>query len=134
MFLDACALVSVLSKEPEGPSYEDAIDRAEVRWTTALAAFEAILVLARPNKFGVRFSEVEAVMLEFLLEKRIELRDAGAPEAILRNAVMVADRHGTGKKKLSTLDCFHYAAAKAAGSPMLTLDKLLRETDVPTLP
>lgn len=134
MFLDACALVSVLSKEPEAPVYQDAIDRAEVRWTTALAAFEAILVLARPNKFGVSFSEVEAVVLEYLSEKRIELRDAGAPETVLRNAVTVADRYGAGKKKLSTLDCFHYAAAKTAGSPMLTLDKLLRETDVPTLP
>ena len=35
---------------------------------------------------------------------------------------------------LSNFDCFHYAYAKAADEPMLTLDKLLRATDLKTLP
>jgi ribonuclease VapC len=48
--------------------------------------------------------------------------------------VSVAERHGLGKRYLSNFDCFHYAHAKAAGAPMLTLDRLLRETDIETLP
>ena len=46
----------------------------------------------------------------------------------------VAEKHGIGKRALSNFDCFHYAHAKVAGAALLTYDRLLRETDVPTLP
>jgi ribonuclease VapC len=46
----------------------------------------------------------------------------------------VAEQSGLGKRHLSNLDCFHYAHAKAAGVPLLTLDRLLRDTDAETLP
>ncbi|PZQ11933.1 MAG: PIN domain-containing protein [Ancylobacter novellus] len=134
MFIDACAIVSVLSNEPEADGYKAAIDRADAPWTSALAAFEAVLVLARPGKLGVGYSIVHELMLLYFAERGIALKQLGDPKEVLRNAVTAAERHGSGRKKLSTFDCFHYAAAKAAGSPMLTLDRLLRETDVPTLP
>lgn len=67
-------------------------------------------------------------------ENRITLREGGELHAIPAHAVAVAERHGVGKKALSNFDCFHYAQAKAAGAPMLTLDALLRQTDVETLP
>ena len=53
---------------------------------------------------------------------------------LLAHAVAVAERHGIGKRALSNFDCFHYAYAKAAGAPLLTLDKRLRQTDAPTEP
>lgn len=135
MFVDACVIVAILADEPEAAAYGAALDDSSPPpWTSALAAFEAVLVLARPERLNLSYRDSELFVLDFLKRQQIELKDIGAPETVLRNAVMVADRHGTGKKKLSTLDCFHYAAAKTAGSPMLTLDKLLRETDVPTLP
>ena len=49
-------------------------------------------------------------------------------------AVAVAEAHGVGKRELSNFDCFHYAYAKAAGEPLLTLDRRLRATDVETRP
>jgi ribonuclease VapC len=62
------------------------------------------------------------------------LRETGAPRDVLHHAVAAAERHGIGRRALSNFDCFHYAFAKAGGIPLLTLDRLLRETDVPTLP
>lgn len=42
----------------------------------------------------------------------------------------MAEKHGLGRHHLSNFDCFHYAHAKAMDVPLLTLDQLLRETDV----
>jgi len=134
MFVDACALVSIFSKEPEAEAYASAIARSKAPWTTPLAAFEAILVLARPTKLNVGYLTAYDLVTSYLADREIALTDLGDARDVLLNAVMAADRYGSGRKRLSTFDCFHYAAAKIAGSPMLTLDRLLRDTDVPTLP
>ena len=69
------------------------------------------------------------------LEPRdIALRDPPLPGRVLAHAVAVADRHGVGQRALSNFDCFHYAYAKTAGEPLLTLDRLLRSTDAETKP
>lgn len=134
MFVDACALVAVFAKEPAASAYEKAIDDAPDPWTTAFAIFETVLVLARPGLLGTDYQATLQVVLRYLSDREVALRELGAPEEVLRNAVSVAERHGVSKRALSAFDCFHYAAAKTAGSSMLTLDKLLRDTDVPTLP
>ncbi len=76
----------------------------------------------------------EAVVVEWLDARRIALREAGSPRDVLAHAVSVAERHGIAKRHLSNFDCFHYAHAKQMGAPLLTLDWLLRDTDVGTLP
>ena len=135
MFVDACAIVALLADEPEAASYAAALDESpSAPWTSALAVFEAILVLARPSQLDLDYAQTQAVVVCFLKRRSIALRELGDPEAVLNNAVAVADRHGAGRKSLNIPDCFHYASAKTTGSPMLTLDRLLRDTDVPTLP
>lgn len=134
MFVDACAIISVFADEADAALYENAIDEADDPWTTALAVFEAVLVLARPNQLAVSYADALDVVLDYLSRRSIALRELGDPGEVLRHAVSLAERHGVSKKALSSLDCFHYAAAKTARSPMLTLDNLLRDTDVPTLP
>lgn len=134
MFIDACALVAIFSKEADAAAYESAIDEAATAWTTAIAVFETVLVLARPEKLGLSVEAIYDILIGYLEYREIELKELGPPQEILKHALLVAVRHGVSRKKLSAFDCFHYAAAKTAGSPILTLDKLLRDTDVPTLP
>ena len=62
------------------------------------------------------------------------MREPTSPHEVLSHAGAGAERQGLGKRYLSNCDCFHYAHAKAAGAPMLTLDGLLRETDIEPLP
>ncbi len=71
-------------------------------------------------------------MTEWLGARDIALREPGRPPDVLAFAVAVAEKHGLGKRALSNFDCFHYAYAKATGAEMLTLDRLLRATDVKT--
>ncbi len=102
MFVDACAIVSMMAGEDTADSYEAAL--------------------------------LEAVVVEWLEARRIALREPGSPLRVLSYAIAVAEKHGIGKRYLSNFDCFQYAYAKAMRAPLLTLDRLLRETDVKTLP
>ncbi|HKN30119.1 MAG TPA: PIN domain-containing protein [Roseiarcus sp.] len=94
----------------------------------------AIIVLSRPDQLNCRFPEAEGAVVEWLEARDIALREPPSPRGILAHAIVVADEHGVGKRALSNFDCFHYAYAKAAGEPLLTLDRRLRATDVETRP
>ncbi|MFN3549937.1 MAG: type II toxin-antitoxin system VapC family toxin [Mesorhizobium sp.] len=134
MFIDACVIVSIITGEETAPAYEKAMVVSDATFTSPLAAFEAVIVLSRPDHLACSYKEAEALVVEWLAERQIELREPTFPFDVLSHAVAVAGKHGVGKRYLSSFDCFHYAHARAAGAPMLTLDRLLRETDIETLP
>jgi len=134
MFVDACAIVSIFAEEDSAPAYDRALASAEAPFTSALAAWEAIIVLSRPDQLDCSYLDSHAVVTEWLELRDIELRDTASSANALRFAVEVAQNHGIGKRALSNFDCFHYAYAKVAGVPLLTLDTLLRQTDVETMP
>lgn len=134
MFVDACAIVSILSEEPTAAAYQGALDTVTAATTSPLAAFEAILVLARPEKFACDMATAQAVVLTFLDEREIALSQDCEPKALLGLAIDVARLHGVGKRHLSSFDCFHYAQAKLTRQTLLTLDELLRQTNIETAP
>jgi ribonuclease VapC len=134
MFVDACAIVSMMAGEDTAPAYGAALSRAQSAFTSPMAAWEAIIILSRPDQLDCRYSEAEAAVVEWLDARGIELREAPGPREILSLAVGVVEKHGIGRRALSNFDCFHYAHAKASGVPLLTLDRLLRQTDVTTEP
>lgn len=134
MFVDACAIVSIMAGEDTADAYEVALVAAPSPFTSTLAAWEAIIILSRPDQLDCPFSAAQVVVVEWLEARKIALRDPGSAHTVLAYAVAVAERHGLGRRRLSNFDCFHYAYAKTMGVPLLTLDQLLRETDVETLP
>ena len=134
MFVDACAIVSMMAGEETAREYEAALLDASNPTTSTLAAWEAIIVLSRPDQLNCRYSQAEGAVVEWLDARNIQLREPTVPRRVLSYAVAVAEKHGIGKRYLSNFDCFHYAYAKAMRQPLLTLDQLLRETDVDTLP
>lgn len=129
MFVDACAIVSIMAGEETAPAYEAALARADSPFTSAMAAWETIIVLSRPDQLDCRYSDAETVVTEWLDARGIEIRETTAPRAVLAYAVEVAEKHGVGRRALSNFDCFHYAYARVAEAPILTLDRLLRQTD-----
>lgn len=135
MFVDACAIVSILSGEADASDYAEALAKAEQPITSALAAWEAIVVLSRAEKFNRPVREIETFVFEWLDGNQIKL--AGAPSGerqLLQHALEALDAFGKGPNRLNVADCFHYAYAKSAGVPILTNDRLLRATDIPTAP
>lgn len=134
MYVDACAIVSLIAREDSATAYAEALAGAADPWTSMLAAWEATIVLSRPDQLDCAFRAAERVVVEWLEERNIALRESERPREVLALAVAVAEKHGVGKRALSNLDCFHYAYARAADTPILTLDRLLRATDAETLP
>ena len=134
MYVDACAIVAIIAREDSATAYAEALAGADHPWTSTLAAWEAVIVLSRPEKLNCPFTIAERVVVEWLEERDIALRSSERPREVLSLAVAVAERHGLGKRALSNFDCFHYAYARAAGAAILTLDRLLRETDAHTAP
>jgi ribonuclease VapC len=134
MFVDACAIVALIAGEDTADAYETALMEAKAPFTSVLAAWEAIIVLSRPDQLNCRYSVSEAVVTEWLAARNVMLREPAAPKRVLSYAVGVAEKHGIGRRYLSNFDCFHYAYAKAMRAPLLTTDQLLRETDIETLP
>jgi ribonuclease VapC len=134
VFIDACAIVSLIAGEPTAAGYAAALAQSKSPWTSALAAWEAIIVLARPDQLDCAFRDAEDFVVEWLEARDIALREPPSPREVLAHAVAVAEKHGVGKRALSNFDCFHYAYAKAANEPLLTLDARLRATDVATRP
>lgn len=124
MFVDACAIVSIMTDEESADAYEAALSGSDSAFTSSLAAFEAIIILSRPDHLDCSYVAAETAVVKWLAERHIELREPNSPRAILARAVAVAEKHGLGKRHLSNFDCFHYAHAKTAGVPLLTLDEL----------
>jgi ribonuclease VapC len=134
MFVDACAIISMFAQEETAIAYEQALEAATSPWTSALAAWEVIIILSRPDQLNCRYSQAQDAVVEWLDARNIELRETTSAHDVLTNAIAVAEKHDIGKRSLSNFDCFHYAYAKVADVPLLSLDRKLRETDIKALP
>ena len=134
MFVDACAIIAVLSDEPETDRVSQALVSAEHRVTSAVAVLEAALGLARPHKFGLSVAAVEPIILEFLDEWGIEIRDLPPAMEATHLALSAAHRYRAGRQGLNLGDCLHYACAKFYGIPILATADEFRQTDLETVP
>ena len=134
MFVDACAIIALLSDEPEADRVSDALVSAEHRMMSPVAVLEAALGLARADKFGLSVEAVEPLILEFLDERGIEIRDLPPAMETTRLALSAAHRYRGGRHGLNLGDCLHYACAKFYGVPILATDDEFRQTDLETVP
>ena len=134
MFIDACAIIALLSDEPEADRVSDALISADQRMTSPVAVLEAALGLARPDKFGLSVEAVEPLILEFLDEWGIEIRDLPPAKETTRLVLSAAHRYRGGRSGLNLGDCLHYACAKFYDVPILATDDEFRQTDLATIP
>ena len=134
MFVDARAIIAVLSDEPEAGRVARALAGAAVRVTSPVAVLEAVMGLARADKFAMSPAAVTPMVLEFLGLRDIEIRDLPpAPDSVAL-ATAAADRYGAGRRRLNLGDCLHYACAKHYGMPILATGEEFRRTDLETIP
>src|SRR5271154_819688 len=101
MYIDACAIVSLIAREDSAPAYAEALAAAADPWTSTLAAWEATIVLSRPDQLDCPFSKSGRVVAEWLEDRNIALREPERPREVLALAVAVAEKHGLGKRALS---------------------------------
>lgn len=133
MFVDACAIIAVLSDEPEAERISSVLAEARAPFTSAVAVLEVALALARPDKFNVPVSTVEALVFDFLSERGIEIKDMPPAYEATKLALSAADRYRSGRYGLNLGDCLHYACAKHYRVPILATANEFKQTDLDTV-
>jgi ribonuclease VapC len=128
MFVDASAIVAVLTKEPERALFREKIESARSILMSSLTIYEATLGLARITRNNLVASR--ATMRDFISisQARIVPLDVAIGEL----AVDAFDRFGKGRHRagLNMGDCFSYACAKAHRVPLLFKGDDFVHTDI----
>lgn len=118
VFVDASALVAMISGEPDGPDLASSLVRDQGRITSGMAVWETVRAVARQPKNGLdlAFAEVK----RFFAVMQIAVVPIGEAEAA--EAVRAHARYGKGtghRARLNMGDCFAYACAKTNGARLL---------------
>jgi ribonuclease VapC len=110
MFLDASALVAMLTNEAEGERLARDLQSADECLTSAIAIYETVArLMSKTNLAGAAAREIVANFLETAAVRTVSI---GASEA---NAALLAfERFGKGRHPagLNMGDCFAYACAR----------------------
>ena len=117
VFLDASAMVSLLTREDDAADLGSRMARSPKRATSPIAIFEATMAVARKLDWTV--GEAHGLVLRLLSIGGVEIMPIGSAEAgiaVSAQAQFGKGRHAAG---LNMGDCFAYACAKSSGAALL---------------
>ena len=131
MFIDASAIVAIVTEEPEAAALADAIESSESSITSAIAIFEAALAISRKRQGGIGSAERDVTeFLQTTGTSIVPVLSADAHEAL--KAFAVYGKGGGHPAKLNMGDCYAYASARIAGRKLLYKGNDFSHTDIPS--
>ena len=129
MFVDASAIVAILTRESDADNLADTIEKARTPITSPIAIFEATLGVCRKRHASVE--EAEQDVGEFLELAGVRIEPITDKEA--QTALAAFSRYGKGRghpAQLNLGDCFAYAMAKNARTRLLYKGEDFDTTDI----
>ncbi len=129
MFVDASAIVAILTREPEADALTDVLDDAPAPITSPIAVFEATLGVCRKRHASI--TEAQGDVQQFLRTAGVGTVAVTGKEA--ETALEAFSRYGKGRghpAKLNLGDCFAYAVAKNHGVSLLFKGEDFGKTDI----
>ncbi len=129
MFVDASAIVAILTREPEADALAEVLETARSPITSPIAIFEAALGICRKRHASVE--EAEADVREFL--EVAAIRAVSITEREAETALAAFSRYGKGRghpAQLNLGDCFAYAVAKNHRTALLFKGEHFDKTDI----
>lgn len=128
MFVDASAMVAMLTEETDGDVLAHGLAAASTRHTSAIAVFETVAALARKRSYAI--DEARAIVSRFLAVSGIALHPIGAAES--EAALGAFERFGKGRhpSSLNLGDCFAYGCARALATDLLFKGDDFSRTDI----
>ena len=129
MFVDASAIVAILTREPDADALADLLESARSPITSPIAVFEAALGICRKRHASVE--EAEADIREFL--GVAEIRAISITEREAETALAAFSRYGKGRghpAQLNLGDCFAYAMARNHRTALLFKGDDFSQTDI----
>jgi ribonuclease VapC len=128
MFIDASALVAMLTDDGEGDACAKVMASAEIRLTSVIAVWEVVAALIRTYVIDV--GEAHAKVAQLVKAAEITLVPVGDRELILAEEAYLNFGKGRHPARLNMADCFAYACARAHDVPMLFVGDDFSETDI----
>lgn len=129
MFVDASAIVAILTSEPDADRLSDLLERAPQRATSPIAVFEAALGICRKRHSSV--AEAEADVQEFLAVAAIGSVSITAADSHAALDAFARYGKGTGHPaQLNLGDCFAYAVARNRNLRLLFKGNDFTKTDI----
>jgi ribonuclease VapC len=129
IFIDASAIVAILTDEDDAAAFIDELEAVAERFTSPVAIFEAALGICRKRHSSV--SEAYEDILQFLTIAGVQ-NIAIAP-ADAKTALDAFSRFGKGRghpAQLNMGDCFAYAMASGRNAAVLFKGNDFEKTDV----
>ena len=128
MFVDASAMVAILTLEPGHTNFARRLDAVSRPVTSPLSLFEAALAIERGQRLGLQ--RARALVEHFLQRSNVETLPITAETGSL--ALEGFERYGKGRNpaRLNFGDCFAYAMAKQHGVPLLYTGDDFAQTDL----
>jgi ribonuclease VapC len=130
MFIDASAIVAILTREPDADALADVLESARSPITSPIAIFEAALGICRKRHASVE--EAGEDVREFLGVAGV--RTVSITEREAETALAAFSRYGRGRghpAQLNLGDCFAYATAKNHRTALLFKGEDFDKTDIP---
>lgn len=128
IFVDASALVALMTQEPGWEALSDRLQAADRRRTSGMAVFETVAAVARKLSYSIE--ETRNMVADFLGLTDIQLMVIGETET---DAALAAFEHfGKGRHPaaLNMGDCFAYGCTKAIGADLLFKGDDFTRTDI----
>ena len=129
MFVDASAIVAILTRAPDADALADALEAARSPITSPIAVFEAALGLCRRRHATI--AEALADVQTFLAIAGVRSVSITGKEA--ETALDAFARYGKGSAHPAQLTpgaCFAYAVARNYRTPLLTAGDGFNKTDL----
>jgi ribonuclease VapC len=128
MFIDASAMVSMMTGESDARSLATKMETSPQRVTSPAAVWETAVNIARILNLPIE--KATAAVQDFLGLAAIEL--VGIPPQAAFLALDAFDRYGKGRHpaNLNFGDCFAYACARFYGMPLLYKGNDFPQTDI----
>jgi ribonuclease VapC len=129
MFVDASAIVSILTREPDADALVAVLERAREPITSPIALFEAALGISRKRRASVE--EAQEGVRELL--RLTGIRTLPITQKETEIALAAFTRYGKGRghpARLNLGDCFAYAMAKSYQATLLFKGEDFDKTDI----
>lgn len=129
MFVDASALVAVLTQEPGFVTLVERIDQSQGSTTSALAVFETATAVCRKRRVSLTVAERD--VRDVLQAAAIEIVPITSDDGHAALAAFARFGKGQGHPaQLNMGDCFAYGCAKTRGVPLLFVGNDFSRTDI----
>ena len=128
IFVDASAIVALITREPEADLLSSKLEASNVRMTSPIAVYEAVLAVAR--KGSMTPTDANKLVTDFLTA--VKITSTAIDESMAATALLAFARFGKGRHpaKLNMGDCFAYACTRVLGAKLLFKGDDFGQTDI----